>query len=371
MAVVVTGLGLVSALGPTVRDTWNGLLAGRSAIALRQAFADLPPRPLAMIGKQPQELTTLLTRATAEALDDARLSGPLPDCGVVIGSSRGYQARWETAARTGEVAGWLESLPHMAAIAVARQVHSRGPLQAPMAACATGLWAIAQGSLLIRTGQCDRVMVGAGEAAVTPLTLTGFEQMRALAHRGCYPFDQRREGLVLGEGAAVLVLEDERLARSRSAPIYGRVLESGLTADAHHISAPDAAGQSGQQALHTCLTRSGLAPEEIGLIHAHGTGTRLNDAYEARLIQANFPKTAAVVSTKGALGHTLGASGAIGAAICLLSLRQGILPPSVGLAQPAFSLNLVRRATEQPIAAALCFSFGFGGQNAIAAFARA
>jgi 3-oxoacyl-[acyl-carrier-protein] synthase II len=365
MAVVVTGIGLVTALGLNATNTWQELVQGNSAIALRQPYPNLPPRPMAMLGKHPQHLEDLLLRATHEALQDADLSSPLVDCGVVIGSSRGHQAQWEQFLTHHRIDQWIERLPHMGAIAVAAQIGSQGPVLAPMAACATGLWAIAQGANLIRFGQCDRVLVGAGEAPITPLTLTGFEQMRAMAQTGCYPFDQRREGLVLGEGAAVLVLESDKVARARSARIYGHILGAGLTADANHISAPDAANrQGGLSAIHTCLRLSQLTPDDVSMIHAHGTSTTLNDAYEAALMQAVFPEGIAVTGTKGATGHTLGASGAIGAAVCLLALYHQTLPPCTGLTTPAFDLNLVRQARAAELSTALCLSFGFGGQNA-------
>ncbi len=371
MAVVVTGIGLVSALGPTAAATWQSLLQGQTAIALRQPFPTLPPRPLAMVGKFPQRLEALLLAATMAAIQDAELALPLVDVGVVLGSSRGHQGRWEQFLATGMITDWLGSLSHMAAIAIARHLETAGPVMAPMAACATGLWAIAQGADLIRTGQCDRVLVGAGEAAITPLTLTGFEQMRALAPTGCYPFDARREGLVLGEGAAVLVLEAEQMAQARSARIYGRVLGAGLTADANHISAPDMASQAGSRsAVQGCLTRSGLCPKDIHLIHTHGTSTHLNDAHEATLIQALFPAEVWVTGSKGATGHTLGASGAIAAALTLLSLHHQTLFPCVGLTTPAFDLKFVRQTRVASLETALCFSFGFGGQNAIVAFSR-
>jgi len=369
MTVVVTGIGIVSALGADTAETWQRLLQAECAIALRHPFRDLAAYPLAMMGKQPAALDDLLNSAVTEALEAAGLSGSLPDCGVVVGSSRGYQARWERCLSQHHIEDWPGSLPHMAAVAIARQIQSRGPVLAPMAACATGLWAIAQGADLIRSGQCDRVLVGAGEAAITPLTLTGFAQMRALAQTGCYPFDTQREGLVLGEGAAMLVLESESVAQLRSARIYGRVLGAGLTADANHISAPDATSQvGGLTAVRHCLRRSDLTPADISFIHAHGTSTRLNDAYEADLIRAIFPPDVRVTGSKGATGHTLGASGAIAAAVCLLALHHQILPPCVGLRTPAFNLNLVTRSQSAKLSTALCFGFGFGGQNAVVAF---
>ena len=371
MAVVVTGIGWVSALGQNAPETWQRLLRGDSAIALRQPFKALPPRPLAMIGKRPSDLNALLWTAVTDAVTDAQLSLPLPNCGVVIGSSRGYQRDWEAALASDQVAAWLEHLPHMGAMTVARHLASQGPVLSPMAACATGLWAIAQGADLIRAGQCEQVLVGAGEAPITPLALTGFEQMKALAQTGCYPFDEQREGLVLGEGAAVLMLESEAAARARGAKVYGHFLGAGLTADANHISAPDAVSQQGGlSALHTCLRRSQLLPEDVSFIHAHGTSTRLNDAYEATLIQKVLPSTTWVTGTKGATGHTLGASGAMGVAACLLSLNQQVLPPCTGLRTAAFDLNLVTQATSASLSTALCMSFGFGGQNAMVAFRR-
>ncbi|MEM9769141.1 MAG: beta-ketoacyl-ACP synthase [Cyanobacteria bacterium P01_D01_bin.71] len=371
MSVVVTGIGLVSALGNTTEQTWQRLLEGDRVIALRQPFPELPPRPLAMIGKHPCQLDDLLLKTAAAAIQDAGLSSPLPDCGVVVGSSRGRQARWEQFLMQGSIDDWNHSLPHMGAIAVARQLGSQGPVLSPMAACATGLWAIAQGAQLIHARQCDRVLVGAGEAAITPLTLTGFEQMRALAKTGCYPFDQQREGLALGEGAAMLLMESSAAAKARAARIYGHVLAMGLTADANHISAPDSASQQGGlAAIHTCLRHSGLVPADVDFIHTHGTGTALNDAYEATLMQTVFAPDVWVTGTKGATGHTLGASGAIGAAICLLALHHQTLPPCVGLKEAAFDLKLVREAISSKLSTALCFSFGFGGQNAIAAFSR-
>jgi len=371
MTVVVTGIGLVSALGDTAEQTWQRLLRGESAIALRQPFPELPPRPLAILGKQPAALDSLLFTAAAAAMQDAGLSEPLPTCGVVVGSSRSHQAQWENFLTSGAIANWTDSLPHMGAIAVARQIGSQGPVLAPMAACATGLWAIAQGADLIRSEQCDRVLVGAGEAAITPLTLAGFEQMRALATTGCYPFDQQREGLVLGEGAALLMLESETVAQARSAPVYGRILGAGLTADANHISAPNTVNHAGGlSAIQHCLHRSGLQAGDVSFIHTHGTATALNDAYESALIQTRFPETVWVTGTKGSTGHTLGASGAIGAVIALCALRDNVVPPCVGLHHSAFSLNLAKKAVQTSLSTAVCLSFGFGGQNAAIAFRR-
>lgn len=398
MKVVVTGIGLISALG-RLKSSWCRLLRGESGIQQHQPFAQLPSSPLALVGRAPSDLPTLTALVVADAIQDAGLALPLADCGVVIGSSRGCQGSWEQLARrwrygtevrsdqvesyqaldlaASELAtpvvtleSWLDILPQQGAIATAHQVGSLGPVFAPMAACATGIWAIAQGVELIRTGQCQRVLAGAVEAPITPLTLAGFAKMGALAEDGCFPFDQNRQGLVLGEGAAVLVLESAQLASKRSAFIYGQVLGFGLTCDAFHVAAPAPINYCGISAVRQCLERSQLAAKEIDYIHAHGTSTQLNDQNEAQLIQQLFGFGVAVSSTKGSTGHTLGASGAMGAAFCLMALQEQQMPPCVGLKTPAFELDFVTVPRQSKIQNVLCFSFGFGGQNAVLALRK-
>ncbi len=413
MEVVITGIGLISALG-RLEPSWQHLLDGKSGIQRHQPFPDLPSRPLALVGQTTTSLEKLTQLVVAEAIQDAGLTLPVPDCGVVIGSSRSCQASWEQLARrlrardwqlrekergatatwghreveeklstlrrlplcassysqfpiTG-LEHWLDTLPQRAAIATAHQIGSDGPVLAPMAACATGIWAIAQGFELIQTGQCQRVIAGAVEAPITPLTLAGFEKMGALAHKGSYPFDRHREGLVLGEGAAVLVLESAQLATERSASVYGQLLGFGLTCDAYNVSSPAPGGKSAIAAVKQCLERSHLSPTDINYIHAHGTSTQLNDQNEAQLIQCLFPQGVPVSSTKGATGHTLGASGALGAAFCLMALKHQLLPPCVGLNEPEFDLDFVTTPRSVENRGVLCFSFGFGGQNAVLAF---
>ncbi|NJP11036.1 MAG: beta-ketoacyl-ACP synthase, partial [Leptolyngbyaceae cyanobacterium RU_5_1] len=192
----------------------------------------------------------------------------------------------------------------------------------------------------------------------------GLRKWGALARTGAYPFDRDREGLVLGEGGAVLVLESETLARQRSAKGYGQILGFGLTADGYHVSAPELKSRAAIAAVQQCLSRSGLTPSDIHYIHAHGTATQLNDRNEAQLIQQLFPDSVPVSSTKGATGHTLGASGALGVAFCLLALKHQLLPPTIGLKQPDVDLDFVRSTRPAAIRHALCLSFGFGGQNA-------
>jgi 3-oxoacyl-[acyl-carrier-protein] synthase II len=352
---------------------WQLLLQGKTGIKKQQPFAEFPPIPLGLIGKSPIIFSDLLNSLVNSALKDAQLEPPLPECGVVIGSSRGCQGIWEKLTdRPQLLSNWLEYLPHQGAIAAARQIGSTAIVLAPMAACATGILAIARGFELIQMGECDRVVAGALETPITRLTLAGFEKMGALAKTGCYPFDQQREGLVLGEGGAVFVLESDTLARSRKAPIYGEIRGFGLTCDAYHLSSPDPKITTARKGVKDCLMRSNLTVNEIDYIHVHGTSTRLNDQMEANLIESLFSPDLPVSSTKGATGHTLGASGAIAVAFGLLAIRDQILPPCVGLNNPDFELNFVRKALKTSVKNVLCFGFGFGGNNsAIALSSRA
>ncbi len=370
--VLITGIGLVSALGKSLEHSWQNLLIGNTGIKLHQLFPELGIIPLGLIGEQPTTLNNLTETIVASALQDAQLIPPLSDCAVVIGSSRSYQASWEIMARDIHshaselnLDNWLNTLPQMNAIAVARQTGSTGAVLAPMAACATGIWAISQATMLIQSGQYQRVIAGAVEAPITPLTIAGFKQIGALAKTGAYPFDLHREGLVLGEGGAVFILEAAELATQRQAKIYGQILGFGLTADAYHGTSPEPEGKSAIAAIKQCLERSHLQPTDIDYIHTHGTATQINDRTESKIIQQLFPQTLAVSSTKGSTGHTLGASGALGVAFSLMALQEQILPPCIGLQQPEFNLNLITSAQQSKIQQVLCCSFGFGGQNAV------
>jgi 3-oxoacyl-[acyl-carrier-protein] synthase II len=372
--VFITGIGLVSALGKSLKQSWQNLLIGNTGIQLHQPFPELGIIPLGLIGEQPAALSNLTEIIIASALQDAQLIPPLCDCAVVIGSSRSYQASYEIMARNIHyqvpelnLDNWLNTLPQMNAIAVARQIESTAAVLAPMSACATGIWAISQATMLIQSGQYQRVITGAVEAPITPLTIAGFKQMGALAKTGAYPFDLHREGLVLGEGGAVFILESAELATQRQAKIYGEILGFGLTADAYHGTSPQPEGKSAITAIKQCLERSYLKPTDIDYIHTHGTATQINDSTESKIIQQLFPQTLALSSTKGSTGHTLGASGALGVAFSLMALQQQILPPCVGLQQPEFDLNFITSAQQSKIQQVLCCSFGFGGQNAVIA----
>ncbi|PSB01660.1 beta-ketoacyl-ACP synthase [Merismopedia glauca] len=371
--IVVTGIGIVCALGNTVDVVWRRLLAGETGISRWQICPELPSYPLGLVNLK-QSPDMLLQQALNMALSDAGWDLPLNDCGVAIASSRGYQAIWEKWAAGSDLkylSGlWLDSLPHMLAVQVARKLGTNGPVASPMSACTSGLWAIAHGVEWLQTGICRRVIVGATESCITPLNLTGFTQIGALATNGAYPFDKNREGMVLGEGAAVLLLE--ALPRGKSYPqkAYGQVLGFAFSNDAYHPTAPNPDYHLAAKTIKLCLERSGVSLESVGYIHAHGTGTRLNDSREAQLIQTRFPQKVPVSSTKGATGHTLGASGMLGAAFTLLALQQQVLPPCVGLMEPEFDLDFVLEARHQPIETALCLGFGFGGQNSVLAMGK-
>lgn len=391
--VVVTGIGLITALNElalkesallsastSVSATWTKLMAGESAIALRQPFLDLAPGPLAMIGKEPIALRSLTARLAFAAWQDAKIPetdsgfddvGCGEACGVVVGSSRSHLQAWEAMALQqkqvpGQIEGnWLHALAHDPAILVANILDARGPLLAPMAACATGVWAVAQAAELIRTGQCERVIAGAVESPITRLTLAGFRKMGALAKTGCYPFDVAREGFVLAEGGALMVLESAALAAQRGARVYGQVLGVGITNDSHHVSSFDPSYAMGRRAVELCLMRSGLRVHEVDAAHTHGTSTAQNDRMEASLIYDLLDKQTAVMASKGATGHTLGASGALTVALGLMSLYRQELAPCVGLKEANFDLNFVRSGQAAALRNILCFSFGFGGQNAV------
>ena len=388
--VVVTGMALRSALGD-LGTTWTRLLAGETAVRSRFLFDQIPERPIAMIGDQPIEVFDLLDQTLADLVNDRNQDRDnrnnhesWHDCAVSIGSSRSMQRSWEAWHRwqigengSGSVENvetshlpWLDTLPHAPALWVAHQLGSRGAVFAPMAACATGLWSIARAVAAIESGECDRVIAGSVEAPISPLTIATFDRMGALSREACRPFDRSRSGMALGEGAALLLLESRQAANQRQAKILGRITSAGMTADAHHISAPDPNITAACSAVRQCLSRGHWTPESVDYIHLHGTGTQLNDRREAELVQTVFPQGVAVSSTKGATGHTIGASGAIGAVLCLQAIAMQTLPPCVGTYDPEFELDLVRSARSSSVKRTLCFSFGFGGQNVVLALAR-
>ncbi|MBE9033098.1 beta-ketoacyl-ACP synthase [filamentous cyanobacterium LEGE 11480] len=381
MDVVVTGIGLRSALG-NLAQTWQKLLLGESGIQLQQPFPDQSAFPLGLLAETPAtDLRSLTQAVVTDAIQDAGLTLPLVDCAVVVGSSRGNQTLleqrlWE------DMHGpdWWAALPNVAAVTTAQILQTQAIVLAPMAACATGITTLARGAELIDAGQCDRVIAGAVDTPVTRLTLAGFAKMGALAKTGAYPFDRAREGFVLGEGGAVLVLESRASAQARGVRIYGRLMGAGLSADAYHISSPNPLGTGAQRVMQQALAIAGLKPGEIDYIHAHGTATKLNDAMEARIIYQLFGDddgaSAAqsrpwVSSTKGATGHTLGGSSALGAAVCLMALKNQVVPGCVGLRQHDLPIQIAHQTVLTKLRYAICNGFGFGGQNGAIVFGPA
>ena len=373
--VVVTGIGMITAIAPDRENTWQQLLQGATGIRFNEALQI----PIASIAdfENAKYLTRsqyFIEKVVLEAIADADLEVPLYNCGVVIGSSRSNQRELELLLddpnRSKIQDYWWTCQPANISAQIASLLQTQAPVLAPMAACATSNLAIAQAYELIRSGQCNMAIAGATDAAITPLTIAGFQKIGVLAKTGVYPFSREREGFALGEGAAALVLESLESARQRNCKIYGRVLGWGFTNDAYHPTSPNPDNQMAAIAIKNCLERSQITAAEVGYINVHGTATHLNDAREAELIAQFFPNTA-VSATKGATGHNLGATGLIEAAFCLLGLRDRILPPSVGMQTPAFDIRMVQQAKRSPeLEYALNFSFGFGGQNAIVAFGQ-
>ncbi|MFN4777402.1 MAG: beta-ketoacyl synthase N-terminal-like domain-containing protein [Pseudanabaena sp.] len=370
--VVVTGIGMMTAIASGRENTWQSLLVNKSGIKFDHQLQLPVARINCLEDSHSSRSQDLLEKATLEAISDADLEVPLLNCGVVIGSSRSNQRELEIILDSPKQDlleyKWWQCQPANLSAQIANLLQTQAPVFAPMAACATANWAIAQACELIRSGQCKMAIAGATDAAISPLTIAGFQKINVLAKSGVYPFSLEREGFALGEGAAVLVLESLESARQRDCQIYGRVLGWGITNDAYHATSPNPDNKMAAIAIKDCLTRSQIDASNIGYINVHGTATQMNDAREAELIQRIFPDSK-VSATKGATGHTLGATGMIEAAFCLLALRDRILPPTVGMKTAAFDLRMVEQAEQSPnLQYALNFSFGFGGQNAIVAF---
>ena len=377
--VVVTGISIQSCLGDT-KSTWNGICQGISGIKIHQPFAFFSPLPLGLIDSQPAKLSELTLQLIRALCLDAKINLPAKDIGIVIGSSRGCQSQWEMLLQqlsspdfqpqNISTPSWLQTLPYQPATISADFLGAAGVVFSPANACATGLAAIAQGYELIKQKRCSQVVVGAVETPVTPLTLAGFSKMKALAKRRCDPFGSQRDGFVLAEGGAMLLLETEESALARQVQIYGEILGWGMNCDAETITAPEAQAKTAMKALEKCLQLAGLHPQQIDYIHAHGTATILNDQREAKIIEDIFPHFPKVSSTKGATGHTLGASGAIATALNFLSLKKQILLPNVAFSPSEFKLNFCQHSRNYYLQNMLCFSFGFGGQNVIIAMGK-
>jgi 3-oxoacyl-[acyl-carrier-protein] synthase II len=276
----------------------------------------------------------------------------------------------------------LQILTNTAAGLVSIRTGAAGPNWAPVAACSTGAHAIGEALWSIRSGRTDAVIAGSAEAAVTSLSIGGFEAMRALSARNgdpqgaSRPFDRGRDGFVLGEGAGVLILEEKQSARRRGAPILAEVAGYAANADAHHLTQPTTDGARAASCMRLALRDAGLNPEEVGYLNAHGTSTPMNDVHETLAIKQAFGDHArrlAVSSTKSMTGHLLGAAGSVEAGLSILALERGVLPPTINqeTADPACDLDYVpNRAREARVQAVMSNSLGFGGTNAVLVFTR-
>lgn len=397
--VVITGMGCVSALGNTARDTWAGMREGRAGIGPLTGLDDPTLRtPIAAQARQfvatehfDEKRLVLLDPVSQMALVAAREAvaqsgisfAPVAECtAVVIGTGIGGASTQDQMARR----LYAEKNPRVHPMAIVRVMPNapasqislefglRGPAFAVASACASSNHAIGQALLLLQAGQADVALAGGAEACITLGTVKAWEAMRVLADDTCRPFSQGRRGLVLGEGAGVFVLETLEHAQARGATIVAELAGSGMSADAADIVMPDASGAA--RAMRGALQMAGLNPEDIDYINAHGTGTQANDPTETRAIRALFGAHAdrlAVSSTKGAHGHALGAGGAIELVAALGAISEGVVPPTINYLgpDPECDLNVVPNTAQQrPVHAALSNSFAFGGLNAVLAVKR-
>ena len=392
--VAVTGLGVVSALGPDVASFEAGLRAGRSGIrpltlfdtaGFRTSLAAQAPDPTPPVRDAALATASRPDRfglqAAFEAVAQAGLErAALGDAAVIFGTGTGGLTSTEELVKAGDGPASLLVAHQPASVTdlVARHLGAHGPRTTIMTACSSSATAIGYAADRIRLGHVDVALAGGAEG-LTRLTYAGFGCLRATApgDEPCRPFDAERKGLTLGEGAAVLVLEEYERARARGATIFAVVAGWGITADAHHMTAPHPEGDGAARAMQMALDDAGLGADAIGYVNAHGTGTPHNDAAETlaikRVLGPRAPEVP-VSSIKSMVGHTLGAAGAIEAAASVLSLARGFLPPTVHhrAADPAFGLDYIPGAARDvAVTALLSNSFAFGGNNTVLALTRA
>jgi 3-oxoacyl-[acyl-carrier-protein] synthase II len=400
---VITGVGSITPLGVGAGELHSGWLAGRSGIeAGIGACSEFDPTSVmsAKEARRSDRFAQLAIAGAAEAAADAGWDPHLPPCdpasvGCVIGSGIGGMSTLEGSCEALRSRGPERvsplSIPQMmgnAASGLLAMRHGlRGPVFGVMSACASGTHAVGAASRMIEVGDADAVLAGGAEATLTPLATAAFAAMDATSTAGISrPFDARRDGFVMGEGAGVLVLESAELANARGARILGEVLGYAATADAHHLTAPDPTGGSAALAITRALDDAGLTPSELDYVNAHGTSTPLNDRSETAALKRALGTYAArvpVSSTKSAIGHLLGAAGAVEAIATLLALRERVAPPTLGYEQQEEGLDLdyvpdgPRPLPPRPNgrgptpAVAISNSFGFGGHNAVLCLAGA
>ena len=405
--VVVTGIGAVTPLGNTAAETWEGLKNGKNGIAPITLFdtekfkAKLGAEVKGFDPRQYLEVNDILrtdryaqfaVAAAQQAVDESGIQGAvLPErFAVIFGTGIGGIGTFEI-----EHTKLLERGPrrvsplfvpmmigNMAAGMIAIRHDCRGSAMPAVTACASGSNAIGEAMRLIRHGYADAVITGGAEAAITPSAIAGFVNMQALStsenpEEASLPFDRRRGGFVIGEGAAALVLEEYGHAKARGARIYGEVCGYGSTCDAYHITAPHPDGRGGAQAMTDAMNEAEYREGDTVYINAHGTGTPMNDAIETAVIKKAMgqaqAKKAFVSSTKSMTGHMLGAAGAVEALACLFALNEGVIPPTIHLDEQdeRCDLNCVpNTAVKADITLAISNSLGFGGHNACLAFRK-
>jgi 3-oxoacyl-[acyl-carrier-protein] synthase II len=394
MNVYITGIGAVTPVGDTAAETWAALLAGESGVGVieEERYADLPVRLAARLKTEPTER---LDRVEARNLDrtqqlaliaarEAWADAGSPDVeptrlavviGTGIGGANTLLDQWDILREKGprRVSPFTVPMlmPNSPAGLVGLELGAQGPVRATVSACASGADAIALAYDTIASGRADVVVTGGTEACIHPIPLAGFAQMRALSSRhddpqgASRPFDADRDGFVMGEGAGIVVLESAAHATARGARIVAELAGYGITADSHHMTAPEPTGAGAARAMRQALETAALAPEQIGYVNAHATSTPVGDVAEAAAIRTVLGAVA-VSATKSMTGHLLGAAGAVEAMVTALSVRDGVLHPTRNYEKPDERCDVdcvPEGARRVSIEAALSNSFGFGGHN--------
>jgi 3-oxoacyl-[acyl-carrier-protein] synthase II len=406
--VVITGMGALTPIGGDVESLWDGMLQGRSGVRriddLLPAGGHLDELPVRIGAPMAVSPDTFLSRVQARRMDRCQQAALVAaqqawrDAGtpeveperlaVVIGTGIGgvgtllAQDDLLEERGPGKVSPLTVPMlmPNGPAAWVSIEFGARAGVYTPVSACASGAEALALAARLIRLGEADVVIAGGAEAAITPLTLAGFAQARTLSkrndapERASRPFDVDRDGFVLGEGAGVLVLERAEHAAARGARAIGRLAGVGVTADAHHITGPDPAGAGQIRAILRAVADAGLEPGDVEHVNCHATSTVVGDVGEARAIERALGGHVVLTAPKSSLGHLVGAAGAVESIVTLLSLAGGVIPATLNLEEkaPEVTLDVVAgEPRKQELTAAICNSFGFGGQNVSLLFTRA
>jgi 3-oxoacyl-[acyl-carrier-protein] synthase II len=406
--VVVTGIGIVSALGIGTDASWKGLLAGRSGVTRITRFdasaygAQIAAEvkgfdPLQFIDKKDvKKMDVFIQYAVAAsqfAMDDAKLAitaEQAPDVGVYLGSGIGgfstIEREHEELLKGGprRISPFFipSAIINLAAGQVSIRFGAKGPNLATCTACSASAHAVGESFEIIRRGDAIAMIAGGSEAAITPMSVGGFGQMRALSTRNddpgraSRPFDKDRDGFIIGEGAGVLILEELEFARQRGAPIYAEIVGYGASADAYHITAPSEDGDGGRRVMAMAIRKAGIRPDQVDYINAHGTSTPFNDKLETLAIKRLFGDHArqlAISSTKSMTGHLLGGAGGLEGGISALAVYHQIAPPTINLEHPDPECDLdyvPNTSRSMKIDYALSNSFGFGGTNAALLFKR-